>query len=291
MLDIPRLVQLAAIRHRSQIGRVCLDEQAVERNAPRDLLHDQCVLEGDDTRKGNVKTKVKRGFRYLPAFRETMEYAADLPGPLLCHHAQGVGGCVAVVNDEWLAGFDRCANMNAKALTLPFGCILVPVVVKASLADSNDLRMLRQCDQIGDRWFANIGRFRVHADRGEYCSVRIHKRLNTREFFQRDADTHGTPHVIVVHESEHLRKIVREVGEVYMAVRVNEHRRQFRKRTTGGLHRVRRPRRLHDAAEQTFDLAPRFDTAFIILEMHADTLCLAVLRTGRRNPDDGAGDR
>ena len=83
---------------------------------------------------GNVKPRSSAASA-LPAFREAMENAADLPGPLLCHHAQGVGGCVAVMNHERFAGFDRCANMNAKALTLPFGCILVPVVVKASLAD------------------------------------------------------------------------------------------------------------------------------------------------------------
>jgi hypothetical protein len=35
---------------------------------------------------------------------------------------------------------------------------------------------------------------------------------------------------------------------------------------------VRGACRLHDAAEQAFDLAPRFLAAFVIVEMHADAL-------------------
>ena len=68
-----------------------------------------------------------------------------------------------------------------------------------------------------------------------------------------------------------------------MAMGVDQHR--------GQSERVRRPRRLHDATEKTFDLAASFLTAFIIIEMHANTLRATILCASRRDPDNGTGNR
>ena len=91
-------------------------------------------------------------------------FAADLPGPALCHHAQGVGSCVAVMHHERLAGFDRGADMNAKALTLPFRLILVPVIVQTGFPNRHHLGMLREAHEFGNRRLFYIGGFGMHAD-------------------------------------------------------------------------------------------------------------------------------
>ena len=86
MPDIARLIVFATIGNRRQIGRIGLDEQSIERHAPRHFLDDLRILESDDTRQRNVETEFQRCFRHFPGFRKAVKDAADLPCPLLAHH-------------------------------------------------------------------------------------------------------------------------------------------------------------------------------------------------------------
>ena len=64
-----RLVALAAVRHRREVGTVGLDQHAVERNAARDLLQLDRVLERDDARERDVEAEVERAPARRPTFR------------------------------------------------------------------------------------------------------------------------------------------------------------------------------------------------------------------------------
>ena len=79
--DMPherRLVALAAIRHRREIRAVGLDQHAVERHAPRDVLQLDRVLERDDARERDVEAEVERGARDVPRLGEAVHDAARL---------------------------------------------------------------------------------------------------------------------------------------------------------------------------------------------------------------------
>jgi hypothetical protein len=48
------------------------------------------------------------------------------------------------MNNEWLFAGTRGANMNAKALTLPFKITTKTVIIKAGFANGDNARMCRK---------------------------------------------------------------------------------------------------------------------------------------------------
>ena len=108
------------------------------------------------------------------------------------------------MHDQRFPGFARCTDVDAKALSLPFRCILVPVVIKSSFADGDDFRMLRQANKFGDRRLAHAGCLRMDADRCEDERMRFGKRLNPRKIFEIDADTDRACDLVVAHEVQQL---------------------------------------------------------------------------------------
>ena len=120
MTNESRLVGLAPVRRGCQVGRVRLDQQAIERQFGRNLLELDRVLERDDARKGNVKTEFDGfpcGFTVLG---ETVENTADASGALLFEDAQRVGFRCPGMDDQRLAALARGGDMDAETLPLPF---------------------------------------------------------------------------------------------------------------------------------------------------------------------------
>ena len=91
MKHIGGFVGPAAMWRRRQVGRVGLDQHAIERDKLRDFLEGLGVLEGDDAGKGDVKTQVECRPCRIQVFGEAVEDAADLPALLLAQQPQGVG--------------------------------------------------------------------------------------------------------------------------------------------------------------------------------------------------------
>ena len=136
------------------------------------------------------------------------------------------------MDHERLAGFDGRADMNAKAVALPFRRILLPVVVEPRLADGDHLRVLRQRHQIGDRWLLNIGRLGMYADRSKNTRIRFSDFPNPRKILERDTDAYCASNVIVLHQFKDLGELGCQVGKIQMAMRVDKHQGQFREEIT-----------------------------------------------------------
>ncbi len=81
--NVGRLVALAPVRNGREIRRVGLDQHPVERNEPGDLLQVLSILEGDDSRKGNVEAEIERRAGDVGGFGEAVHHATDLAGALL----------------------------------------------------------------------------------------------------------------------------------------------------------------------------------------------------------------
>ena len=87
------------------------------------------VLEGEDAGKGKVHAQVERRPCHLERFGEAVHDAADRLCSFFPQQAQDILRGIAVMHHQRLATFARGTDMGTEAVALPFGLILVPVVI------------------------------------------------------------------------------------------------------------------------------------------------------------------
>src|SRR5439155_21000973 len=86
---------------------------------------------------------------------------------LLAHDCERVGGGGSRVDDERLAGRARCADVRAKSRALPFEIAGQAVIIETGLADRDDFRLARLCDEQLDGGLRLIGVIRMDAVDGK----------------------------------------------------------------------------------------------------------------------------
>ena len=211
------------MRDGGEVGGVGLDQQSVERDALRDLLQGDGVLEGHDPRERDVEAEVERGTRRLPVLGEAVHDAADGSGAFFTEQAQGVLPGFAQMHDQRLAAGTRGGDVPAETRALPFRAVLVPVVVEARLADGDDLGMRGQAHQFVDIRIGALVVFGMDTDAGEDLCMGLGEREDLRQVFDIDADAERAADVLRTHLGEDLRQIVDEGGEIEVAVGIDEH--------------------------------------------------------------------
>ena len=147
-----------------------------------------------------------------------MHDAARLAGLLLAHQAQGVVRGAAGVDDQRLAGRARGADVGAKARALPFGRVLLPVVVEPGFADRHHLGMVGERDQARHIGFFDAVVVGMDADRRPQVGVALGEAAHAREVFQLHADAQRGADVVGRHGGEDLVLAAGKVGKIEVTV-------------------------------------------------------------------------
>jgi hypothetical protein len=80
-----------------------------------------------------------------------VHHTTGCASPLLRHDRQGVLGGVPGMDDEWLAGHARGADVGPEAVSLPIHILpLHPVVIQTGFTDSHHPGMASQLNQFID---------------------------------------------------------------------------------------------------------------------------------------------
>jgi hypothetical protein len=131
---------------------------------------------------------------------------------------------LAGVDDQRQLGHARCGDMAKEPLALRCAGRIVVVVVEADLADGDDRRILGDaCQIVGGHVRLLRGVVGMRADRAEDALIALGQRLQGAEFRhpRRDGD-HGIDAGGVGAGDDRVAVLV-EVGEIEMAVAVDEH--------------------------------------------------------------------
>src|SRR5204863_7519923 len=113
--------------------------------------------------------------------------------------------------------------MRAKARALPFEVALETIVVEASLADGDNLRLARFGDQQLESRLGSIGVIAMHADARVEIGVPDGARMHARPGVHLDADAKRMRHGVRAHCLQHLRQLVGELRKIEMTVGIDEH--------------------------------------------------------------------
>ena len=165
-----------------------------------------------------MKAQVERRLRHLPVLGEAVKNAADPLRAFLGEQAQGVRRRLPIMYDERLADRHGGPDMRAETFALPFRRVFLPVVIESGFADADDARVLRQCDQVGERRLAHAGRLRMHADRRQQVAMRFGQRQHARIVLEIDADTDGATDAVLLHQLKNLREVFGEIRKIEMAM-------------------------------------------------------------------------
>ena len=219
-----RLVALAAKRHRREIGRVGLDQHAIERHAPRDVLDVERVLERDDARERDVEAEVERGPRDVPGFGEAVHHAAGIARVLLAHERKRVG-----------ARQRACGSRAACRLAAPRGCArgsaraasrgrLRAGSSRVRSRRSPRLLAARERHERIDRGLGRVLGVGMHADGRVQIGVRRGERVHRGPSRQVHADAQRVRDARRGHRVEQRRQLGGELGEIEMAMGIDVHR-------------------------------------------------------------------
>src|SRR3569832_2336874 len=119
-----RLIALAAVGYRREIGGISLDEHAIERHTPCHVLDLLGGAEGDDARERDVEIQRERLLGHVPVLGEALLHAAHRGRVLLSHDAYRVGLGFARVDNERFAALARRADVTADLFVLFFVFVL-----------------------------------------------------------------------------------------------------------------------------------------------------------------------
>src|SRR5208282_2442594 len=158
--DKRRLVALAAMRNRGQVGRVGFDQHAVERNHLRRVADRLRLGKGDIAGKRNHETQIERPPRMLDASREAVQNAAQsdrspvfagpmFSAPMFGDHAQAVVPCVLAIAGGTAMNDDGQLRRSCQLHLLPEDRLLyftrrvIVEIVEADLSPGDYLGMPR----------------------------------------------------------------------------------------------------------------------------------------------------
>ena len=222
---VGRLVALAAVLARRQIGRIRLHQQPVERHRLRHLAQRLGFLERHDAGEGDVEPQLQPGARQRRAAGEAVQDRGKrAPRHLLAQDGGRIVVGVARVDDERQLRRPRRGDVAAEALRLGLARAVVVEVVEPRLADGHHLGVPRP---LHDRLHRDIellvGVVRVRADRAEHVVVGLGDPEEPFEAADARGDGDEHPHPRCLGAPDHPVEIVGEVGEIEVAVVIDEH--------------------------------------------------------------------
>ena len=155
-----------------------------------------------------------------------MEQGREGPLPHFFLQDRGaIGVGVAGVDDERQAGLASGGDMGAEHPPRDFARRMVVVVVEPRLAQPDAFRMPRERDEFLDRRLFLLMRvMRMRANGAENLRIGLRHGLDAVEARQMRRDGDHPPDAPRLCARDDLRLFGREIGEVEMAVSVDEHR-------------------------------------------------------------------
>jgi hypothetical protein len=129
-----RLVALAPVWHRGEVGGVGLDEQAISRAGGQSIVH-RPVLEGDHAAEGKVRTDGEARFEHADPRAERVQHdSARDPA----EHRGHIGVGVARVDDGRLPALGCKAELGLEGAALERPGRVIVVVIETDLAERDD---------------------------------------------------------------------------------------------------------------------------------------------------------
>ena len=157
---------------------------------------------------------------HLCGFREAMHYAADFGCRFLPHDPQGIGRRFPRMNDQRLAGLPCSPDVRAKALPLPLGIALDPVIVQTGFPDGDNLGVSSQSNEPGNVRLLAGSVIRVNARRGKYVGKALCDRQHVGKGFKIYRNTKRMRDAVRGHRARYAAEISRQFGKIDMAVRI-----------------------------------------------------------------------
>ena len=235
MGHIRRVVGLATVGHRGQVGAVGLDEHAVQRHKGHYVAQLLRALESDDARERDVVAPIQRGARHLHGLGKAVEHAARLVAcailALFPQDGQRVVGRTARVNDERLATGPRRTDVGAEAVALPLQvgnaapalAVFHAVVVEAGLSNRHHAGQCGAVQQVLHAGFRHALVVGVHAHRAPEVVMGQGQGVHALELFHGGADAQGPGDLRLGHGLADGGQLADQFREVEVAVRIGEH--------------------------------------------------------------------
>ena len=228
------------MRHRRQIGRISLHQQALVGHTARRVAHFFGIAESNDAGKGNVKAALHRPEGRVVILDEAVHHTAHLVRALFVQDAQRVFGRLAHMDDERLADVARTAHLDPQTLLLQLRIDRIPKVVEPGLADRDDLRITRQTREFVARQRRPLVVVRVHPDRGIDARMMLRQVPHHGRILEAHGHAQEMLHALATSPVEIIPDAIEfRIHQVKVTVRIDKHDR-FRK-----WHRGLRPRRAY----------------------------------------------
>src|SRR4051795_8990121 len=104
MSNIRGLIAFAAVRDGGEIGRICLDQQAIERHDASRLMHIDCLWIRHDAREAEIETERNSPSGLIGRAGEAVENAGQTePHPVLFQKRERIVPGITGVNNYRLA--------------------------------------------------------------------------------------------------------------------------------------------------------------------------------------------
>jgi len=142
--DVGRFIALAAVGNRCQVGRVCLDQDALAGNRRQAVAQHLGIFEGDDPRVGDVGPELDEFFGPVVVTGVAMDDEGLFAFKSILDDIVDVFEGVAAVNDGGLAVFGRDFHEAAEnaALFVEDLIFFVVVVIQTDFADGDNALVL-----------------------------------------------------------------------------------------------------------------------------------------------------
>ncbi len=228
MHDVGRFVGLAAVRNRSEVRRVRFNEDAIRRNVARNLLQRFRLLEADHTGERHIETKLDGAACEFGAARVAVKHAGEraVGFHLVVEQRDGVRVRLAGVDFKRKARFARGRDVRAEAFRLRLGTPVLVEVVEARFTNRDDLRMMRQADDLACGNAALLVRVvRMRADRAPDIVVALGDGADLVELPDARGDRDHGAHAGRFRARDDAVQIGRELWKVQVAVVINKHAR------------------------------------------------------------------
>ncbi len=147
-----------------------------------------------------------------------MHDTADLGCRFLTHDLESVFSSLPRMNNERFADLSGGTDMRAKALPLPPGVALDPVVVQAGFPDGDHLGVISQADQSIDVRFFARSVVRVNAGGGKYVGEACCDRQDLGKGFQVHGNAKRMGHAVCCHGPGDPAQIGSQFGEIDVTV-------------------------------------------------------------------------
>ena len=234
-----RFIPFAAIRHRSQEGRIRLNQHAVRRQLRRHISDGLGLGKGDIAGEGNEKVHVHRLLSMLILPGKTVQHPTQpRRAPMLIEKRQrivpgirAVGGGPAVNQDRQLVGRGNLHLLYENAL-LHFPRRMVVEIVQTNLADRHHFRLSCQPIQlvqrflIGEVCFVGMNSSADdnprHIRAGSIFAAQIERSVHRIRTFA-NSDGQNSFHTGFMRAHQHRFAVVCVAFAVQMCMRVDQH--------------------------------------------------------------------